>query len=86
MFSQVTDKGPKKIYYDIPAEPSKKKKDSIPVKVKVAPKLEKKDDKAGGKSEEKKKYVIKGVRKTFFYDRTRRPEESLGEIYEEALE
>ena len=49
----------------IPAEPSKKKKDSIPVKIKVAPKLDKKEDKSKGESDEKKKFIIKESKKPF---------------------
>ncbi|WP_422104409.1 hypothetical protein [Winogradskyella sp.] len=63
MFSQVTDKEKKSIR--IPAEPSKTKKDSMPLKIKVAPKFDKKEDKASGKSEEKKKYIIKESEKPF---------------------
>ncbi|MDY2586573.1 hypothetical protein [Winogradskyella aquimaris] len=64
-FSQVTDNEKKTIR--IPAEPSKTKKDSLPVKVKVAPKLEKKDNNSSGKSkeEEKKKFIIKDSEKPF---------------------
>ena len=63
VFSQVNDKEKKSIR--IPAEPSKTKKDSIPIKVKVAPKLNKKEDKTSGKSEEKKKFIIKESEKPF---------------------
>lgn len=64
VYSQVTDKEKKSIR--IPAEPSKKRKDSLPVKVKVAPKLDKVDDKSTGKSsEEKKKFVIRELEKPF---------------------
>lgn len=49
----------------IPAEPSKIKKDSIPVKIKVAPKLEKEDEKSSEKSEEKKKFIFKDSEKPF---------------------
>lgn len=62
-FSQekkVKDKANKSIR--IPAEPSKKKKDSTPVKVKVAPKLDKKEDKSKA---EKKKFTIKESKKPF---------------------
>jgi hypothetical protein len=63
-FAQVKDKENKSIR--IPAEPSKIKKDSTPVKIKVAPKLDKKDDKAGGdKAEGKKKFTIKESEKPF---------------------
>ena len=63
VYAQVPDKEKKTIR--IPAEPSKKEKDSIPVKIKVAPKLEKKEDKASGKAEEKKKFIIKKSDKPF---------------------
>ncbi|GAB4163511.1 MAG: hypothetical protein Tsb0033_23960 [Winogradskyella sp.] len=65
VFSQVTDNEKKTIR--IPAEPSKTKKDSLPVKIKVAPKLEKKDDNSSGKSkeEDKKKFIIKDSEKPF---------------------
>jgi hypothetical protein len=56
-FAQVNDNEKKSIR--IPAEPSKTKKDTLPVKIKVAPKLDKKDDKATGKSKEEKKFIIK---------------------------
>ena len=62
-FSQVTDKEKKTIR--IPAEPSKTKKDTLPSKIKVAPKLDKKEEKAGGKEDEKKKFVIKKSDKPF---------------------
>ena len=63
-FAQVKDKENKSIR--IPAEPSKIKKDSTPVKIKVAPKLDKKYDKAGGdKAEAKKKFTIKESEKPF---------------------
>ena len=65
VFSQVTDKENKTIR--IPAEPSETKKDSLPTKIKVEPKLEKKDDKSSGnsKDEEKKKFIIKESEKPF---------------------
>ncbi len=63
VFAQVKDKEKKSIR--IPAEPSKKIKDSIPVKIKVAPKLDKKEDKASGKSIEKKKFTFKESEKPF---------------------
>ncbi len=63
VFAQVTDKEKKSIR--IPAEPSKTKKDSMPKKIKVAPKFDKKEDKASGKSEEKKKFIIKDSEKPF---------------------
>lgn len=63
-FAQVKDKENKSIR--IPAEPSKIKKDSTPTKIKVAPKLDKKDDKSSGsKSEDKKKFIIKESEKPF---------------------
>ncbi|WP_299113340.1 hypothetical protein [uncultured Winogradskyella sp.] len=52
----------------IPAEPSKIKKDSIPVKIKVAPKLdkdEKKESSGDSKKDEKKKFVIRDSEKPF---------------------
>ena len=61
---KVKDKENKSIR--IPAEPSKIKKDSIPVKVKVAPKLEKDKDKSSGDSKkDEKKFVIKKSEKPF---------------------
>ncbi|MBV7268288.1 hypothetical protein [Winogradskyella luteola] len=68
VFSQekkVKDKENKSIR--IPAEPSKIKKDSIPVKIKVAPKLDNNENKNSGdsKKEEKKKFVIKDSEKPF---------------------
>lgn len=62
-FSQVTDKEKKTIR--IPAEPSKTKKDTLPTKIKVAPKLDKEDDKSSGKDDEKKKFIIKKSDKPF---------------------
>ncbi len=68
VFSQekeVKDKENKSIR--IPAEPSKVKKDSMPAKVKVAPKLEKDETKNSGESkkDEKKKFVIRDSEKPF---------------------
>lgn len=63
VYAQVNDKEKKSIR--IPAEPSKTKKDSLPKKIKVAPKFEKKEDKASGKDEEKKKFIIKESEKPF---------------------
>ena len=63
VFAQVNDKEKKSIR--IPAEPSKTKKDSLPKKIKVAPKFDKKEDKASGKSEEKKKFIIKESERPF---------------------
>ncbi|MFC0605629.1 hypothetical protein [Winogradskyella pulchriflava] len=61
---KVKDKEDKSIR--IPAEPSKIKKDTIPAKVKVAPKLDKKEDSIGGKSSiEEKKFVFKESDKPF---------------------
>ena len=62
-FSQVTDKEKKTIR--IPAEPSKTKKDTLPAKIKVAPKLDKEEDKSNGEDDEKKKFVIKKSNKPF---------------------
>lgn len=65
VFGQVIkDKETKSIR--IPAEESKKKKDSALVKVKVAPILEKKDDKSNGSSKnEDEKFVIRETEKPF---------------------
>ena len=64
VFAQIKDKEKKSIR--IPVEPSKKKKDSIPAKVKVAPKLENEDDKASGNSEdENKKFIIRESKNPF---------------------
>lgn len=60
---EVKDKENKSIR--IPAEPSKIKKDSTPVKIKVEPKLDKEDNTSSGKSEEKKKFVLKESEKPF---------------------
>ena len=61
---KVTDKENKSIR--IPAEVSKKEKDSALIKVKVAPKLDKEDEKSkGGSKEEEKKFVIKESEKPF---------------------
>ena len=61
VFAQVKDKEKKSIR--IPAEPSKKKKDSALIKIKVAPILKKKDD---GKSKTaEKKFIIKESEKLF---------------------
>ena len=62
-FSQVTDKENKTIR--IPAEPSETKKDSLPTKIKVAPKPEKKENKASNESENKKKFIVKKSDKPF---------------------
>jgi hypothetical protein len=64
VFAQVKDKENKSIR--IPAEPSKIKKDSIPLKIKVAPELDKKKDSISGKSAlSDKKFVIKESEKPF---------------------
>lgn len=63
IYAQVPDKENKTIR--IPAEPSETKKDSLPTKIKVAPKLDKKEEKAGGKEDEKKKFIIKKSDKPF---------------------
>ncbi len=60
---EVKDKENKSIR--IPAEPSKIKKDSTPVKIKVEPKLDKEENTSSGKSEEKKKFVLKESEKPF---------------------
>lgn len=79
-FAQIKDKENKSI--PIPAEPSKKKKDSTLIKVKVAPILKKEDEKTSGKSkEEEKKFVFKETEKPFSMtenDGLKSP----GEIYE----
>lgn len=62
-FSQVTDKENKTIR--IPAESAKTKKDSLPTKIKVAPKLDKEEDKTSGKDDKKKKFIIKKSDKPF---------------------
>ena len=76
----MTDKENKSIR--IPAEPSKKKKDSVQVKIKVAPKLEKELDSLGGNSTlTEKKFVIRETEKPFSMtedDGLRNP----GEIFE----
>lgn len=63
VFAQVNDKEKKSIR--IPAEPSKTKKDSIPQRIKVAPKLDKKEDKSSGTAKEEKKYITKISEKPF---------------------
>lgn len=63
VFAQVNDKEKKSIR--IPAEPSKTKKDSIPQRIKVAPKLDKKEDKSSGTANEEKKYITKISEKPF---------------------
>ena len=64
VFAQVKDKEKKSIR--IPAEPSKKKKDSALVKIKVAPTLKKEDDKAKSNSKiAEKKFVLKESDKPF---------------------
>ncbi|APY07070.1 hypothetical protein BWZ20_01575 [Winogradskyella sp. J14-2] len=63
IYAQVPDKENKTIR--IPAEPSETKKDSLPTKIKVEPKLDKKDDKTSGKEDEKKKFIIKKSDKPF---------------------
>ncbi len=61
VFSQVPDKENKTIR--IPAEPSETKKDTLPTKIKVAPKLDKKEDKSSG--EDEKKFIVKKSDKPF---------------------
>lgn len=64
VFAQIKDKENKSIR--IPAVESKKEKDSALIKVKVAPKLKKEDDKASGKSkDEEKKFVFRETEKPF---------------------
>lgn len=63
-FAQIKDKENKSI--PIPAEPSKKKKDSTLIKVKVAPILKKQDKKESSKAkEEENKFVFKETKKPF---------------------
>lgn len=61
IYAQVPDKEKKTIR--IPAEPSETKKDTLPTKIKVAPKLDKKEDKSSG--EDEKKFIIKKSDKPF---------------------
>ncbi|WP_179353846.1 hypothetical protein [Winogradskyella vidalii] len=64
VFAQVTDKEKKSIR--IPAEKSETEKDSALVKIKVAPILEKEEDKSGGNTENKEdKFVIRETKKPF---------------------
>jgi len=64
VFAQVKDKEKKSIR--IPAEVSKKKKDSALIKVKVAPVLKKEDQKTSGDSKNaEKKFVLKKSKKPF---------------------
>lgn len=64
VFSQVTDKENKSIR--IPAEESKKVKDSSLIKVKVEPILKKEDEKSDDKSKkEEEKFVIRETEKPF---------------------
>lgn len=64
VFAQVTDKEKKSIR--IPAEVSKKEKDSALIKLKVAPILKKEAEKSNGNSEEsEKKFVFKESEKPF---------------------
>lgn len=64
VFAQIKDKEKKSIR--IPAEVSKKDKDSIPVKIKVAPILKNEADKKSGDTEEsEKKFVIKQSERPF---------------------
>jgi len=64
VFAQVKDKAKKSIR--IPAEPSKKKKDSALLKIKVAPILKKEDNKTSGDSKNgEKKFILKETEKLF---------------------
>jgi len=64
VFAQVKDKEKKSIR--IPAEASKKKKDSALIKVKVAPVLKKEDQKTSGDSKNaEKKFVLRESKKPF---------------------
>tara|TARA_R100001369_G_C3312059_1_gene167492 strand:- start:124 stop:822 length:699 start_codon:yes stop_codon:yes gene_type:complete len=80
VFSQVKDKENKSIR--IPAEPSKIKKDSSLIKIKVAPLPKKENDKSSGDSKnEEKKFVLKESKNPFSMtdkDGLKSP----GEIYE----
>ncbi|MBO3117798.1 hypothetical protein J4050_13660 [Winogradskyella sp. DF17] len=61
--AQVTEKEKKSIR--IPAEPSKKKKDSSLIKAKVAPILKKEDSKTGESKNQPKKFILKETEKPF---------------------
>ena len=64
VFAQVKDKENKSIR--IPAENSEKEKDSTPLKIKVAPKLDKEEKKTGEKpKEDDRKFIIKDSDKPF---------------------
>jgi hypothetical protein len=64
VFSQVTDKEKKSIR--IPAEPSKKEKDSSLIKAKVAPQPKLEDDSSKGKTkDDNKKYVLRETERPF---------------------
>ncbi len=64
VFAQVKDKAKKSIR--IPAEPSKKKKDSALLKIKVAPIPKKEDNKTSGDSKNgEKKFILKETEKLF---------------------
>ena len=63
VFAQVKDKENKSIR--IPAVESKKEKDSILIKAKVAPIFKKEEEKAGGKSKQEEKFVIRETEKPF---------------------
>ena len=79
VYSQVKDKKTKSIR--IPAEKSDKEKDSIPLRIKVAPKLEKEDDKNSGSKNDTKNFKMKESETPFsmvYDDGLKSP----GEIYE----
>ena len=63
VFAQVKDKENKSIR--IPAVKSKKEKDSILIKAKVAPIFKKEEEKASGKSKQEEKFVIRETEKPF---------------------
>lgn len=63
VFAQVKDKENKSIR--IPAVESKKEKDSILIKAKVAPIFKKEEEKASGKSKQEEKFVIRETEKPF---------------------
>ena len=79
VFAQVKDKQTKSIR--IPAEKSNKEKDSTPLKIKVAPKLDKEKDKSSGTDNKEKKFKFKESEKPFsmvYDDGLKNP----GEIFE----
>ena len=79
-FSQVPDRERKTIR--IPAEPSETKKDSMPEKIKVQPKLEKEEDKSSGEKKEDKRFVMKKSERKPFSMIEKDGLKSSGEIFE----